>query len=130
MGINHTRNVNVPAIAAKATPACAARADTVPRTSAPPELLPDEDEEVPVEVASGAEAARSVEVSEAGMKLGPAKEVAGSTVPEEGAAEVLFEPVPGEVVFPPLMYGGAGLAVDGSTRAPVPQGIFSPSGCV
>lgn len=40
--MNHTRNVNVPAIAASARPACAARADTVPSTSAPPELLPDE----------------------------------------------------------------------------------------
>jgi len=59
---------------------------------------------------------------------GAAEEVAGSTMLEEGAAEVLFEPVPGEVVFPPLRYGGAGLAVDGSSRAPIPQGIASPSG--
>jgi len=53
--MNHTRNVNVPAITASATPACAARADTVPSASAPPELLPDEDVPVPVEVAPAAE---------------------------------------------------------------------------
>ena len=53
--MNHTRNVNVPAITANATPACAARADTVPSTSAPPELLPDEEDVVPVELAPAAE---------------------------------------------------------------------------
>lgn len=53
---------------------------------------------------------------------GATEEVAESTT-LEGAAEVLFELVPGEVVFPPLRYGGAATAVDGSTRAPVPHGI-------
>jgi hypothetical protein len=76
-----------------------------------------------------------VEVLTPAMELDGAPEiVAESTImlEEEGAAEVLFEPVPGEVVFPPLpplRYGGAGLAVVGSTRAPVPQGMASPSGC-
>ena len=60
---------------------------------------------------------------------GAAEEAAGSSMLEEGAAEVLFEPVPGDVVFPPLRYGGAGVAVDGTSRAPVPQGIAAPSGC-
>jgi len=72
-----------------------------------------------------------VEVPAPAKKLdGTAEEVGESTIMlEEGAAEVLFEPVPGEVVFPPWRYGGAGLAVDGSVRAPVPQGMGSPSGC-
>lgn len=48
-----------------------------------------------------------------------AEEVRESTL-EEGAAEVLFE---GVVVFPPVRYGGAATAEDGSTREPVPQGI-------
>jgi len=38
----------VPAITAIATPACAARVDTVLSTSAPPELLPDDLAELPV----------------------------------------------------------------------------------
>jgi hypothetical protein len=55
-GMNHTRNVNVPAITASATPACAARADTVPSTSEPPELLPDDEVVVfPVALAAAAE---------------------------------------------------------------------------
>lgn len=55
-GMNHTRNVKVPAITANATPACAARADTVPSTSAPPELLPDDVVVAfPVELAAAAE---------------------------------------------------------------------------
>lgn len=54
-GMNHTRNVNVPAITASATPACAARADTVPSTSEPPELLPDEVVVFPVALAAAAE---------------------------------------------------------------------------
>jgi len=61
--MNHTRNVNVPAITANATPACAARADTVPSTSAPPELLPDDDEELPVELAPAAEPEPVLEVA-------------------------------------------------------------------
>jgi hypothetical protein len=35
-------NMNVPPMAANATPACAARAATVPSPSAPPEVLPDD----------------------------------------------------------------------------------------
>jgi len=38
----------VPAITAIATPACAARVDTILSTSAPPELLPDDLAELPV----------------------------------------------------------------------------------
>ncbi len=29
----------------------------------------------------------------------------------------------------PLRYDGGGTAVDASTSAPIPQGVFSPSGC-
>jgi hypothetical protein len=43
---------------------------------------------------------------------------------EEAEGEVLFEPVP------PGRYNGAGTALEGSARAPVPQGIPSPSGWV
>lgn len=70
-----------------------------------------------------------MEVPAPAMELdGAAEEVAESTIMlEEGA--VLFELVPGGVVFPPLRYRGAALAVDGSMRAPVPQGMGSPSGC-
>ena len=42
---------------------------------------------------------------------------------EAGTAEVLFEPVPPR-------YDGGGTALEGSTRAPFPQGIPSPSGWV
>jgi len=41
-GTIYIMNINVPAMAANATPACAARAHTVPSTSAPPELLEDD----------------------------------------------------------------------------------------
>jgi len=57
-GTIYIMNINVPAMAANATPACAARADTVPSTSAPPELL--EDDELlllPVPLAPAAESA-------------------------------------------------------------------------
>ena len=135
-GMNHTRNVNVPAITANATPACAARADTVPSTSAPPELLPDEAVAFPVELAAAAEpelerGETPDEEASLGVEMeldGATEEVTGSTTLEEGAAEVLFEPVPGVVVFPPVRYGGAATAEDGSTRAPFPHGIASPSG--
>ena len=36
----------------------------------------------------------------------------------------------GEAVEPEARYGGAALAVEGSTRAPVPQGMAEPSGSV
>lgn len=110
-GMNHTKNVNVPAITANATPACAARADTVPSTSAPPELLPDDEvEEFPVELAAAAKPELVLvltpdeeEILGVEMELdGATEEVAESTTLEEGAAEVLFEPVPGLVVFPPV----------------------------
>ncbi len=42
----------------------------------------------------------------------------------EGAGEVSFEPVP------PGRCEGGGAALDGSVRAPVPQGFDSPSGWV
>ena len=45
----------MPAITASATPACAARADTVPSTSEPPELLPDEVVVFPVALDAAAE---------------------------------------------------------------------------
>jgi len=131
-GMNHTRNVNVPAITANATPACAARADTVPSTSAPPELLPDDEvEEFPVEVAAAAKpelvrVERPDEEASLGVEMeldDATEEVPESTTLEEGAADVLFEPVLGVVVFPPARYGGAATAEDGSTRAPNPQGI-------
>jgi hypothetical protein len=47
----------------------------------------------------------------------------GEAEPEADAGEVLFEPVPPR-------YDGGGTALEGSTRAPLPQGIPSPSGCV
>lgn len=52
-------------------------------------------------------------------------EIGGTAEEDEaGTAEVLFEPVP------PGRYDGGGTALEGSTRAPFPQGIPSPSGWV
>jgi hypothetical protein len=134
-GADYTKNVNVPAMTAKAIPACAACADTVPSLSAAPELLEDVEDvvlacaakpvPVPVVLSDG--------VAMAGTDATMEEEEEESAT--EGVAltildgEVLFEPVPVVVVLP-VRYDGAGTAVDGLTRAPVPQGIFSPSGWV
>jgi len=101
--------MNMPAITTNATPACAALADTMPSTSTPPELLPDDDEDVvfPMEVAAAAEPELLLgktpdEEASLGVEMeldGATEEVAESTMLEEGAAEVLFELVPGVVVL-------------------------------
>jgi len=126
----------VPAMIDNATPACAARVDTVPSTSAPPELLPDVVFPVPAEVVGAISTAEAVTVVKPDCETAKgvldgefdctAAEGTMATL-ETGAAEVPFVAVPFEVV---LLPAGAGTALDGSTREPVPQGIFSPSGWV
>jgi len=126
----------VPAMIDNATPACAARVDTVPSTSAPPELLPD------VAFPLAAEALGAISTVEVVTVLKPDCETAkgvfkgefdgtateGTTATlETGTTEVAFVAVLFEVV---LLPPGAGTALDGSTRAPMPQGIAEPSGWV
>jgi len=132
--------MNVPAMTDNATPAWAARVDTVPSTSAPPEL-------VPAVVLPAAEGVAAAFTPEAVTVVKPDCEAAKGVLEgvfvfdctaAEGAAaalergtrgttEVPFVAVPFEVVLLPV---GGGTALDGSTRAPVPQGIFWPSGWV
>jgi hypothetical protein len=124
----HTIRVNAPAITASATPACAARADTAPSASAPLEL-PLDASALPAELAAeGDSELEGVVASDgtapAGDWDGTAKEGEAEPEPEAGAGEVLFEPVP------PGRYDGGATALEGSTRAPLPQGIPSPSGWV
>jgi len=130
MGPVHTMNVNAPAMTASATPACAARADTAPSMSAPLEL---DDADVPVPAGAGepeleavvtpddTAAARGVAVVDTTAEEGVTEEAE----PEAGTAEVPFE-----LGLPPGRYDGGGTALDGSARAPAPQGIGSPSGWV
>jgi hypothetical protein len=113
-GTIYIMNINVPAMAANATPACAARADTVPSTSAPPELL--EDDVLPLLPVSLAFAAESAAVPgvllDGETNWGVAGVVApGSTVEDVtvvlgvGTAEVAFAIVvlpAGLVALPPL----------------------------
>jgi hypothetical protein len=126
--------MNVPAMTDNATPACAARVDTVPSTSAPPELLPDVVFPAEEVVAAFTPEAVTVVKPDCETAKGVLEGVFDCTTAEgtratleTGAAEVPLVAVPFEVVLPPA---GAGTALDGSTRAPVPQGIFSPSGWV
>jgi len=131
----HTMNVNAPAMAASATPACAARADTAPSMSAPLELLADDGVVLPAELdASGEPEAEASVTPDGKATLGVLVTVELTTIDEEGVTEetepeaeleVLFE-----LVLPPGRYDGGGTALDGSERAPVPQGIASPSGWV
>jgi hypothetical protein len=126
-------NVNAPAMTASPTPACAARAERAPSMSAPLESLPDF-AAVPAELAAAGEpkleavealddkAARGVR---AAVELDSTNE--GVREGAEPEAEVAFELV---LPVPPGRYDGGGTALDGSARAPVPQGIAWPSGCV
>jgi hypothetical protein len=83
----------------------------------PAELAAEGDPELEtVVVSDGTAATGELELD------GTAKE--GEAEPEVGAAEVPFEPVP------PGRYDGGGTALEESTRAPLPQGIDSPSGWV
>jgi hypothetical protein len=113
---------------ASATPACAARADTAPSMSAPLEL-PFDAIALPAELAAEGDPELEAVVASDGTAAtgdleldGTARE--GEADPEAGAAEVPFEPVP------PGRYDGGGTALEGSARAPLPQGIASPSGWV
>ena len=120
--------VNAPAIAASATTACAARADTAPSASAPLEL-PFDASALPAELAAEGDPELEGVVSPDGTApAGDWDDVAkdGEAEPEAeaGAGEVPFEPVP------PGRYDGGGTALEGSARAPLPQGIPSPSGWV
>lgn len=124
--------MNVAAITARETPACAARVDTAPTASPPAELLVvdvlglfEATAGKPDEVPDGEE------VDRVDVVLVPKLEVDDPV--EEGVRE---EDVPladvdetGLVVLPlPARYDGAGTAVDGSVSAPVPQGIGCPLG--
>jgi len=98
--------VNVPAITASATPACAARADTAPSTSAPPEfeLLADDDlSELPELAAAGElvlvpefvlvvpDGLTSRGVLRPGVLDGATEEVVERLALETGTTELAFE---------------------------------------
>lgn len=132
MAVQNT-NVNVAAITARATPACAARVDTVPMSPPAELLVVDVDGLLGVSVVAGVrdEVLDKREVDDVGdVVLRPfVLEVDG---PEEEMPEEV-PLVPGgdkdePVVLPPVMYDGAGTAFDGSASAPVPQGICCPLG--
>jgi hypothetical protein len=97
-------------MAASATPACAARADKAPSMSAPLELAFDA---IALPAVPAEEGDPELEALVAPDGTAAAGDWDGTTKEGEAEAEVgavLFEPVP--------------------TRAPVPQGIPSPSGWV
>ena len=99
-------------MAASATPACAARADTAESMSAPLEL-PLDAIALPAElVAEGEPEPEGVVASDgtaaAGDWEGTMKEDDAELRPEEGVAEVTFEPEP------PGRYDGGGVALEGS----------------
>jgi hypothetical protein len=125
----YTRNVNVAAITANATPACAARPDTAPSANAPPELLPDDVVVLPVVPVAAAAAPEGVRVVESDAEATRGVLAGAFDGTTEGRTTALergtAEPVPVEVVLPPP---GAGTAFDGSTREPLPHAIGSPSG--
>lgn len=111
----HTMTVNAHAIAASATPACAALADKAPSIRAPLEL-PLDAFGLPADwVAEGDPELEAVVPEDGNWELDGTAEVEG---------EVPLKPVV------PGRYDGAGTALEGSARAPVPQGIPSPSGWV
>jgi hypothetical protein len=133
-GMVQTMNVNAPAMTASATPPCAARADKAPSMSAPLELLPDAGaEELAAAGEPESEAVTAPDGTATRGVLAPAELVDTTKVgvaEEAGTAAgppvVLFE-----LVLPLAgRYDGGGTALDGSTRAPLPQGIASPSGWV
>lgn len=108
---------------ASATPAFAAREDTVPSASAP-ELLPvlvllaatagpdDVSLAAPDDEANAGVLPASEPDEEAGVVM-----TEDAALPETDAVEVVFD----DVELVPIT--GAGTAADGSARAPVPQGI-------
>jgi hypothetical protein len=110
---------------ASATPACAARADTAPSMSAPLEL-PFDASALPAELDEEGDPELEALAPDGTAATGDWELdcTATEAEPEAGAGEVLFEPVP------PGRYEGGGTALEGSTRAPLPQGIPSPSGSV
>ena len=129
-GTVQTMNVNAPAITASATPACAARADRAATMSAPLASFPESeawvgeaDPELEEELAAGD---KTIVLVGAGLETAAAG-VAGELEPEAGTLEVLFEL---EFPLPPGRYDGGATALDGSVRAPVPQGIGWPPGWV
>ena len=104
----------------RATPACAAR----PITSPSAELL------LVVLVVTAGEPDEAPEAPEGDTveELIVLSFVLEGVTEEEDDTLVVFVAV---VMFlPPVRYGGAATAVDGSASAPVPQGIASPSGWV
>jgi len=123
-GTVYTMNVKVPAMSPSATPACAARADTVLSMSAPLAVFPDragwlveaDVSELEVVLTLDDTAARGALVGVALVTTTAG--VTGEVEPEVEALEVLFE-----LVLPPGRYDGGGTTLDGSVRAPVPQGI-------
>jgi len=116
------KNVNVAAMTERATPACAARID-IPTTSPPAELLlllaalvergVSDDEVLGVDKVGDEELSRVLEVV-------TVEDMAVEFVDDVGVVVLLLAP----------RYGGAGTAEAGLERAPVPQGIGSPSGWV
>ena len=121
----HTINVKAPAMTVNAKLACAALVDTAPSISAPLEL-PDEIA-LPAEPAVEGDPELEGVVSPRGAELDGATEEGVMAGAGADAGEVLFELV---VPVLPGRYDGGATALDGSARAPMPQGIASPSGCV
>jgi hypothetical protein len=106
----------------RATPACAARMDTAPTTSPPAELLLL----APVVLAAEPDEAPEGDPVE-DVVLSPVLDVEEVTVVEDRLVVVFVGVV---LLLAPVRYDGAGTALVGSVRAPVPQGIASPSGWV
>jgi hypothetical protein len=121
-------NVNVPAMTASATPACAARVDTTPSTSEPPELLTDDATELlPVLVVAADEedeleaVMRSDDSADEDMVAPVA--INGTEEEDEGPPEMDTDEAALGLALLAWRYGGAATAVVGSLRSPDPQGI-------
>jgi len=117
------KNVNVAAITARETPACAARVDTSPR-SPPAELFLTA--EPALLEAAGVLDEREVDRVDS-VVLATVLEVVVEVVTED-ALLADGDETGVELLLPPGRYDGGGTAVDGSTSAPVPQGIGCPLG--
>jgi hypothetical protein len=122
----HTIKVNAPAITPSATPAGAARPDTAPSMTAPLEV-PFPVDAIALAAVLDTETEAVVAPDEPAARLeGTAEEDEAELEGVGEVGEVPFEPV----TVPPGRYEGGGTALDGSVRAPVPQGFDSPSGWV
>lgn len=124
-------NVKVPAVTARATPACTARADTAPSTRVLPELVlepitADAPGLIALAVAAG-------ELDEGVARLGDNTDENATVAPlvvENTAEEDADVDDVDKGALELELLPGAATAEFGSVRAPVPQGIASPSGWI